>query len=204
MKTWDFNAKMILNVLDDPLEVAHRISDLTLQDYTDNHNNYPGRRLQDSELFRDVSLRMQSVITKAYPEIYDITEFECCLQHQTETDDYQGGIHSDNYILVAVLYMDTISESRRGTVLYHNTYDRIPQDYDKISMTYQGLTDPKDYVSKYNNKFRNRDYMTFEPRFNSMSVFPGHIMHGRNKNPLSPSSIRNFFVGFVGGCRCMW
>ena len=84
MKIWDFDAKMILNVLDDPLDVTHRISELTLQDYTDNRNNYPGQRIQDSDLFHDVSQTMQSVIIEAYPEIYDITEFECCLQHQTE------------------------------------------------------------------------------------------------------------------------
>ena len=56
MKIWDFDAKMILNVLDDPLDVTHRISELTLQDYTDNRNNYPGQR---NTGFRSVS-RCQS------------------------------------------------------------------------------------------------------------------------------------------------
>lgn len=204
MKIWDFDAKMIFNVLDNATDVSKRISALSIKDYTENNNNYPGVRITDGELFKDVSFRMQRAITQAYPEIYDITDFECCLQRQSESEDYQGGIHTDPYALVAVLYMDKVSQRGQGTVLYHNNYDRLPPDHKKVSQTYQGLCDPHDYVSKYNDKFRGRDYVTFESRFNSMSVFPGHVMHGRNKNCLTPPRTRNFFVGFVKRCRCKW
>jgi len=201
------DSKLIFDVLSDPDEVSNRILELRNSDYTSNQDNYPGIRIddvQDSELFSDVSNTIINAICNAYPDIIEITEFECCLQHQSERLDYRGGIHSDSAVLVAVLYMNKNPQPGSGTLLYRNTYDRYNITTEQIHDTYQGLLDPEEHLSKYNDSFDQRDYVTFEPVYNSMCVFPGHVMHGRNKNPGSLPCVRDFFVGFVRGCKIRW
>ena len=187
-----------LDVLDNITDVSDRIKRLSLSAYTDEADNYPGIRRYEPPEFADVKQRVSDVITDTYPDVAEITSMSFSIQHQPRELDMPGIIHRDPAVLNFLLYMDTDFQCHRGTTLYHNTYQRpVTLSQDLLDTTHRGQTSVTEHVLPYNQAFQGQEYCEFQPIFNSLVIFPGYIMHGRNKNLDLPKLPRSFFVGFV-------
>jgi hypothetical protein len=187
-----------LDVLHNVSDVDERIQSLSQSEYMSEADNYPGTRRYEPPEFTDVKQRVSDVILENYPAIVEITSMSFSLQHQPEHLDMPGIIHRDPSVLNFVLYMDTEFQPHRGTTLYHNTYHRpITLEQDLLDATHLGQTSVSEHVLPYNQAFLDSEYCEFQPVYNSLALFPGYIMHGRNKNQSLPQLPRSFFVGFI-------
>jgi len=201
----DLHFTQILNVLPDPHEVWTKLQAMDTNNFNQTGYLSQGDRINDPFDFEDVKEIIKHHILKNYVKIHSIQQMSFYAEHQTAMSDFPGIIHRDETILNFMLFVDPAFEPHRGTSVYNNSYQRsITTDNNKISQTYQGNLSYCDYISPFNSQFADKKIIEFQPVFNSLAVFPGYIMHGRDKNLNQQQTARTFFVGFIRKAKFHW